>query len=338
MIIDSAPTQTLRMPGKMRRAEGIAFSTTGDVIAVATADGNSVFLFRRCGSGFESAPYCTVEGRDSGLSYPHDVSFARMAGDEFLAVAQRMGSITLYRRNASDGMFASKPTFEIRGAQARLKFSDGVAFVPPGNRYLAACNLGSATISFYRRRLTAGFAFEDTPCLELRHRSLAHPDGLAFTACGRWLAVANHGENSITVFARQHPLRCGGRLVYGPEPQVVIRDRALRFPHSVAFTPLTNHLVVTNAGANCFSVFAPVKERRSWAGAALLHQVVGDDAHFQQVNTANKMEGGPKGIAIHGDTIAVCSPEFGVKLYRFRESPALADQPVAAVSARRVTA
>jgi hypothetical protein len=31
------------------------------------------------------------------------------------------------------------------------------------------------------------------------------------------------------------------------------------------------------------------------------------------------MEGGPKGIVIYQDRLAICSPEFGVNIYRFRE-------------------
>ena len=44
-----------------------------------------------------------------------------------------------------------------------------------------------------------------------------------------------------------------------------------------------------------------------------------EDKEFMEVNTANKMEGGPKGVAIHDDKLAVCSPQIGVKIYTFRE-------------------
>jgi hypothetical protein len=46
---------------------------------------------------------------------------------------------------------------------------------------------------------------------------------------------------------------------------------------------------------------------------------VNDEDAFREVNAGNKMEGGPKGIATHGNTIAVSSPEIGIKLYSFRE-------------------
>ncbi len=47
--------------------------------------------------------------------------------------------------------------------------------------------------------------------------------------------------------------------------------------------------------------------------------IVHDDETFQKVNLANKMEGGPKGVAVHANNLAVCSPQIGVKIYSFRE-------------------
>ena len=44
------------------------------------------------------------------------------------------------------------------------------------------------------------------------------------------------------------------------------------------------------------------------------------DDIFKEVNARNKMEGGPKGVAIHKNSLAVCSPEYGVKIYSFHEN------------------
>ena len=41
--------------------------------------------------------------------------------------------------------------------------------------------------------------------------------------------------------------------------------------------------------------------------------------HLKEVNARNKMEGGPKGVTVHGSHLALCSPEYGVKIFRFRE-------------------
>jgi hypothetical protein len=95
----------------------------------------------------------------------------------------------------------------------------------------------------------------------------------------------------------------------------------MRYPHSVAFTPQTNHLIVTNAGANYFSVYAPRPYYfgMQWSDSPVARVPAHDDEEFQAANVANKMEGGPKGVAIHGNSLAICSPQIGVKVYSFLE-------------------
>ena len=96
-------------------------------------------------------------------------------------------------------------------------------------------------------------------------------------------ATSNHGNHTVSIFARSR----GNGLQCYAEPVSVILDPKLRHPHSVAFRPRSRHVVEGDAGAN--------------------------------INARNKMEGGPKGIAIYQDRLAICSPEFGINIYRFRE-------------------
>lgn len=309
-------TQTLAFSNPRQRAEGIAISSSGKMLAIATADADTVLLYRRESSGrFGPEPSGTLSEPGSRLSYPHDVSFAPTSGGELLAVAQRRGSITIYGNDGVDGGFGPEPAFEISGARSRLSFSDGVAFVPPANDHLAVCNLAFATISFYRKRSDSPLAFEQHPRFEL-WQGLAEPDGLAFSPSGEWLAVANHGKHSVSIFQRRNRGISGDRFRFGPAPVAVIADAGLRYPHSLAFDE-ADHLFVTNAGANCFSVFVPTKlgQRMQWSPLPDGQQVVGSESGFREINAANKMEGGPKGIAIHRDTLAVCSPQHGVLLY-----------------------
>jgi DNA-binding beta-propeller fold protein YncE len=314
--------QSLAPPSELQRFEGIAFSSSGNIIGVATSDTNTVFMFRRKANGlFEDTPYWSINGPGSRLKYPHDVSFSLSGDTELLAVAQRRGAIAIYEKNRANENYGLYPVFEIRGPKTKLNFSDGVAFVPPNNDYLAACNLEIGSISFYRRISHSPIGFELEPVFELKHRSLSNPDGLAFSHCGRWLAIANHGNHSISLFQRRNRILSGGKLRYGPEPVTIIKDPALRHPHSVAFTPETNHLVVTNAGANYFSVYEPQSRnfRMRWSQSPVVQQTVGPDRIFKEVNARNKMEGGPKGVAIHKSSLAICSPEHGIKIYSFRE-------------------
>jgi DNA-binding beta-propeller fold protein YncE len=110
-------------------------------------------------------------------------------------------------------------------------------------------------------------------------------------------------------------------------PVAVIRDPGLRYPHSVAFTPITNHLVVTNAGANYFRVYGHKRDgsNAGWTQMPVLHKAVGPESVFKKVNACNKMEGGPKGVAIHKNSLAVCSPGYGVMIYSFRETRPIGD-------------
>ena len=312
--------QNIRSADELQRFEGVAFSALGNIIAVAASDTNAVFLFRRKPDGlFEDTPYQRISGPTSRLNYPHDLAFTRSGEAELLAVAQRRGSILVYEKNKCDEYYGIEPVFEISGARTKLNFCDGVTFVGTNDDYLAACNVTNASITFYRKDPGGLLGFKSKPVFQLTHPSLSNPDGLAFSRCGTWLAVANHGNHTVSVFKRRR-LTFWGNLKYGRQPITVIKDPELRYPHSVAFTG-SNNLVVTNAGANYFSIYAPTKSRLKfrWSQSPMLRKIVGPDKLFRQINAANKQEGGPKGVAIHEDYIAICSPEHGVKIYRFRE-------------------
>lgn len=319
--VNPKSVQRLSPTNERERFEGIDFSPLGNTIAIATADTNSVLLFRRNSHGcFDGLP-CQKIGEPSALDYPHDVSFSLTKDSEILAVSQRVGSIAFYqKRNASDN-YDPEPVFNISGPETKLAFSDGVAFVPPYNEYLAACNLERATIAFFRRSSLSPLSFDHSPEFELKHSSVFNPDGLAFSRSGKWLAIANHGNQTVSIFQRRNQLFSGCKLSYGPEPMTVIDDMQLHYPHSVAFTPRTNHLVVTSAGANYFSVYRPRRNHfgMRWSQLPVAQVIVHDDDEFRKVNTANKMEGGPKGVAIYRNSLAVCSPQIGVKIYSFHE-------------------
>ena len=293
IVFDIAEEQRIRPLGGRHRFEGIAFSPDGSSLAVATSEANALFLYRHADGRVAEEPFATIAGRGAGLDYPHDVAFSK-EGD-LMAVAQRKGAIAVYEG------FSSCPAFVIRGPRTRLNFSDGVAFVPPDDNVLAVCNLESDSVSFYRMTSRSPLAFELSPSFELKDESIYEPDGLAFSPDGRWLAVANHGNHTVAIFEQPSGAK------------IVLRHRSLRYPHSVAFMPGTNHLLVTNAGANYFSVFE--HRGRTWSKSPVTRQIVGPDRTFREVNARCKSEGGPKGIAIHGNHVAICSPEQGIVTY-----------------------
>ena len=288
-------------------------------MGVVDPDLNSVFLFRRkVARQFDHEPYCVINGSQSGLSYPHDLSFSRFRGIECLAIGQRTGAIAIYAKSRSNDQFGSAPVFEIRGPETGLDHSDGVAFIPPTHQHIAACNLRSGTISIYERTSQA-IEFRLEPVFELRHPSLVHPDGLAFSSNGKWMAVANHGGNTVSVFERRgDSLSTQAGVEYGPEPAIVIDDPELRHPHSVSFVPKSHHVVVTNAGANFFNIYQH-DGKSQWSKTPMVQQAVAQADTFLEVNLENPMEGGPKGVAVCKSRIAVCSPQIGITIYSFRE-------------------
>ena len=157
---DPASVQLIAPLETLERFEGVSFSSTGDVLAVATSENNTVLLLRRKPDGrFEEQPYCTIGGAKSGLAYPHDVSFSTCG--KLLAVAQRRGAIAIYEKSREGEGYGPEPIFEISGHKSKLALSDGVAFVPPHDRYVAACNLQLGTIAFYRRISSNSLALQD---------------------------------------------------------------------------------------------------------------------------------------------------------------------------------
>lgn len=117
--------QNLAPPDKAQRFEGIAFSSSGNIMGVATADTDTVYLYRRKPDGlFEDTPYCSICGPESRLNYPHDVSFSLSGSTELVAVAQRAGSISVYEKSKMDDQFGIEPVFEIYGKKTRLNHSD----------------------------------------------------------------------------------------------------------------------------------------------------------------------------------------------------------------------
>jgi DNA-binding beta-propeller fold protein YncE len=300
-VFDFVEEQRIRPAGSRYRFEGIAFAPDGSSLAVATSEANALLLYRHADGRVAEEPFATIAGGRASLHYPHDVAFS--AAGDLMAVAQRRGAIAIYEKGAEG--FKADAAFVIRGPRTRLNFSDGVAFVPPDDTQLAACNLESHSISFYRMTSRSPLAFELSPSFELKGDAIYEPDGLAFSGDGRWLAVANHGNHTVAIFERP-----SGAVT-------VLRHRSFRFPHSVAFMPGTNHLLVTNAGANYFSVFR--HDGRSWSRSPVARRIVGPDRTFREVNARCKTEGGPKGIAAHDNHVAICSPEQGIVMYTLQE-------------------
>jgi hypothetical protein len=318
LYVSEEPVQQIHPFNSSLRFEGIAFSPSGDELALVASDQDAVFLFRRLAGGkFDPKPSSFISGVASGFTYPHDASYCDLGNVELLAVAQRVGAVAILERPKGEAHFRRQPTFKLVGKNTRLNHSDGVSFVPPNNTQLAVCNLADDTISFFQQSATSPVEFDPRPASIVQLETGAQPDGLAFSASGRWLAIANHGNNTVSIFERSTANDPTG---YGPAAHTVLSDPSLICPHSVAFTVM-DHLVVTCAGANYFGVYSSSGSSSGlvWSREPVIRRIVGSESMFRKVNALNKMEGGAKGVAVHGSNLAICSPEHGVKIYRLHE-------------------
>jgi DNA-binding beta-propeller fold protein YncE len=316
--IDPHPAWGLDGRG-LARPEGVAFSRDGRLVALAQSEGNRVSIHVRAaeGGGVETQPACVLEGPHSGIDYPHDVDFS--PDGRLLAVANRKGpSLTFYaRRRGGAARFGSVPVWSLRGAACGLDYVDGVKFVPPHGRHVAAANLTHSSITFYRRGRWRRSRFHPAPSSVLAGPAsgLWEPDGLAFSADGTLLAAANHGAGTVTVYGRR-----GTECAYGPEPEAVLGGTTapLRFPHSVAFSLDGTHLAVSDAGGRSVTVFRrrfPVAGPPAWAATAAFALEACDPAAFEATNRENHREGGPKGIAFAAGCFAFCNAYLGLRVH-----------------------
>lgn len=310
--------QQLVLPGREQRMEGLAWSACGRWLAVATSDTDHVHCYHRASvyAPFPASPACSLAG--DALRYPHDVAFSPHPQRPLLAVAQRTDSLLLYRLEGN--RFGPRPAAIIGGDQALLHYSDALAFLPPLSEQVAVANLRQDTVTFYRVRDTDdGVEAVNVPTAVFHHPLIREPDGIAFTADGRFMALANHGDHSVVLFRREPGAAAGA---FDAEPAMVIRDPYLLYPHSVAFTA-GDHLLVTNAGSNHVGLYRrqPGDRGARWSRRADARYPVTSADVFARANCDNKMEGGPKGVATWRDCVAVCSPQVGTKILR----PATAD-------------
>ena len=314
--------QRIVIPNQDLRMEGVAFREDGNVMGTALSDGNAVLLYRKDenGEAFEELPFCRLVLNTDSLNYPHDLAFSLNDAGRYLAVALRSGGLAIYER-ADDGLnYHTEPIQVLDTRTSKLQYTDGVCFLPPSGEVMAVCNTATDELILFRKNTDdKAYSFGEWPIQAVWGDSIYHPDGIASTACGKYVAIANHHANNVAIFAVDPETT---KLVR--EPIKVITDSSLKYPHSVQFTPKHNHLLVTCAGVNYINVYrAEQSETGSalqWSEIADQHLYLGFDELFAEVNAENDQEGGPKGLSLSRDLMAVCRAETGLTLYPYQEN------------------
>lgn len=79
---------------------------------------------------------------------------------------------------------------------------------------------------------------------------LNHPEGIAFSSCGEYIAVANAHADSISFYKQSNG-------IYENIPFFILNgpDTQLKFPHDLAFSPNGKHLAVANRYANLITIY-----------------------------------------------------------------------------------
>jgi hypothetical protein len=238
-----------------------------------------------------------------------------------LAVAQRPGIVSVYETVGASDTYRAEPSCTIFGPQSQLSYTDGVAFVPPDDLYLAACNGHNGTITFHRRLSHHPLRYKTKPDFVLKSDTLVLPDGFGFSSCGQWLVSANHTSHCFSVFRRQKRL-FSRKIKFDSKSVNVMSAPDLRHPHSAVFTPGAGHIIGTLAGSNFFVVYASRTDQSdaAWTNEPVARITTNDPDVFRLVNSENAMEGGPKGVFADKNRIVVCNPEFGIKIFAYRET------------------
>lgn len=302
LSISPTPTTIIRASEEsgLDRPEGLTFSPTGDCIAVANSLANTITFYNRLELGnYETIPAYSLNGPESKLNYPHDLSFSR--DGNLLAVANRSGnSITLYQKDPQSNQFENRPFGTIEGRFTHVAAPDAVRFSPTDN-LLAVANMLSHTVTLYRYDQNR---FYRMPILVLNHPILQVPDGIDFSKDGEWLAITSHDAHSVALFQRN------SYGSYDREPFQIIQGEETHFtyPHSLSFHPQTSALAVScSQGRQNVHLFIPENGVFPNAPSFSMEVLEMYDASTIQFIEHLWQEGGVKGVAFSpdGKSIAV---------------------------------
>lgn len=169
-------------------AEGVAFSPSGNCLAVAWAKDNAIALYKRLGEAhYDREPACVI--RDSELlGFAHDLAFSPCG--RYLAVASReVQKVVLYKMdNMEECRLRSEPCQILESC-----YPSSLCFSPDG-KSLAVCNRkGGRGITFYKM-LEDGIEtspYQEISEAKLLEYDLGAPHGIAFLPDSTAIAVVH---------------------------------------------------------------------------------------------------------------------------------------------------
>ena len=244
-----------------------------------------------------------------GLRQPHGLAWI---DDGTLVVANRKGGLLVLAvpATAAEGpRVAATPLLDLAGDGGHGVTSPGSVAVARRGRDrfdLLVCNNFEHSVARLRLGRDAGpgsgGGFKVLASRRLLARDLAIPDGVAFSAKRRYIAVSNHDRHRVDIF-RNRP---GLSKASAPIASLALPG----YPHGLRFAGGDRLLLVADAGAPLLHVFR--SDSGAWRGALEPRASIRvmDDQTFLR-GRHNPEEGGPKGLDLlpDGSLFAVSSEE-----------------------------
>lgn len=299
---------------RLGRTEDVRFSPANRKIAIAGYLENSCFIFDVTigpGDGRPSVELTDVlEIRSDALEEPHGFDFI---DEETLAVANRAGSVTIFRLPSGaggKGLHRLDPVRTIRriGLRGKVRSPGSLCVAKADGRRatLYVCNNYADLVSCHA--FPTGGSFGVARNSVLLKKGMSIPDGIAISPDRAWLAVSNHGTGSVFIFDNT------AALSPESEPAAILRGTA--YPHGLRFTPDGRFLVVADAGRPVVLLYRCAAGR--WQGEqepASVIRVLDDETYLR--GRSNPAEGGPKGLDVDasGTVLAITCEERSLAFF-----------------------
>jgi DNA-binding beta-propeller fold protein YncE len=301
LSVGNRPTTLIRAENAsgLDRPEGVAFTPSGDYVVVTNSLADSITFYKRLDEKspvYETTPSFSIQGPQSQLNYPHDLSFS--PDGMYLAVANRhSNAITIYKKNLPQNCYASIPIATIGGVFSQIGTPDAVRYSPIENIIVVA-NMASNSLTFYYYR---GDQYDQQPYQVIRNSNLIIPDGLDFSRRGELLAVTSHDTHSVLLFQRKN----SSQGLYTENPIQILQGEETHFcyPHSLTFHPLKNYLAVSSSqGRKNVNIFSNGSETTYSNTPELSLEIIEmyDESTIALLDQLMQ-EGGVKGIAFSPD-------------------------------------
>lgn len=297
---------------RLNHPEGLAFSPTDTLLAVANARSNNILFYRFDENDFSSLsqePLFIIDGKKKLFAYPHDVSFSP-DGKHLAVVSSYSNRITIHERLQESGSYSQQPIAVIEGKRAGLINTHTVKYSPSGNT-LAVCDVTGHKIALYRK---TDDSYEPNPYQILSPPSLImdRPDGVAFSRDGTYLGVTSHGNHSVLIFQQQME----GSGLYDPQPVQILKgpETTFHYTHSLSFHPVDDTLVVSSAsGKKTLAAFLKLASGPNLYSTTpnQVFEIFNPLTFYMQMFEPE--EGGLKGVAFtpSGRVLAVLATDIG---------------------------